>query len=168
MAWSFRKLDNRYQRYGQQSREGVVAASIGWVWFRGAYEGLVIPWNSRQRRRRRKQRLHSNELSSNRPLQPQEEHRAWSLQLSVSQTKRRWNNGRVSRARLRLLTKYCQLQNVDAEIKSHTIQTCLSSRLRCRALSQADLSYLLVIARSIETTVRQVKVIARGPMESTS
>jgi len=37
-------------------------------------------------------------------------------------------------ARLRTLAKFCEFTNVDNELKSHLIQTCLSTRLRRCAL----------------------------------
>src|SRR6218665_97589 len=43
-------------------------------------------------------------------------------------------------ARLRTLAKYCDLPNIDAEIKSHIIQTCSSTRLRRRALTDSDMT----------------------------
>ena len=56
-------------------------------------------------------------------------------------------------SRLRSLAKYCQFANTDAEIKSHIIQTCLSTRLRRRALSEPTLTFtqLMDIARAMET-----------------
>ena len=39
-------------------------------------------------------------------------------------------------ARLRTLAKYYEFVNIDSEIKSHIIQTCTSSRLRRRALTE--------------------------------
>jgi hypothetical protein len=55
--------------------------------------------------------------------------------------------------RLRTLTKYCDFPNVNDEIKSHIIQTCQSTRLRRRALSDATLTLtgLLDLGRSMET-----------------
>ena len=43
-------------------------------------------------------------------------------------------------ARLRSLAKYCQFTDTDKEIKSHIIQTCVSTRLRRRALSEPTLT----------------------------
>ena len=60
-------------------------------------------------------------------------------------------------SRLRSLAKYCQFTDVDAEIKSHIIQTCLSMRLRRRALSEPTLTFtqLTDIARAMETAEHQ-------------
>jgi len=70
-------------------------------------------------------------------------------------------------SRLRSLAKYCQFADTDAEIKSHIIQTCLSTRLRRRALSEPTLTFtqLMDIARAMETAERQVRVIEAGPSE---
>ena len=67
-------------------------------------------------------------------------------------------------ARLRTLAKYCDFPNIDAEIKSHIIQTCASTRLRRRALTDSDmtLKVLLDTARAMETSERQSKVIETG------
>src|SRR5208282_308941 len=64
-------------------------------------------------------------------------------------------------SRLRNLSRNCEFANVDIEIKSHIIQTCLSTRLRRRALVETTLSLqaLLDLGRSMETTEKQVKVI---------
>ena len=64
-------------------------------------------------------------------------------------------------ARLRSLARYCEFVNTDAEIKSHIIQTCSSSRLRRRTLSEPALTLqqLLDIARSMEAAERQVQCI---------
>ena len=61
-------------------------------------------------------------------------------------------------ARLRSLAKYCEFGDVDAEIKSHIIQTCRSTRLRRRALTEAlTLLQLVDLGRSMETSKRQTK-----------
>lgn len=67
-------------------------------------------------------------------------------------------------ARLRSLAKYCGFTNIDSEIKSHIIQTCTSTRLRRRALSEPDLTLkqLVDIARSMEIADRQLKSIEGG------
>jgi len=44
-------------------------------------------------------------------------------------------------SRLHSLAKYCQFTDIDAEIKLHIIQTCLSTRLRRRALSEPTLTF---------------------------
>ena len=71
-------------------------------------------------------------------------------------------------SRLRSLAKYCQFTDTDAEIKSHIIQTCLSTRLRRRALSEPTLTFtqLMDIARAMETAERQVRAIENGPGET--
>jgi len=73
-------------------------------------------------------------------------------------------------SRLRSLAKYCLFADVDAEIKSHIIQTCLSTRLRRRALSEPTLTFtqLMDIARAMETAERQVRVIEGGTTEPRS
>ena len=38
------------------------------------------------------------------------------------------------------MTKYCHFTNVDNEIKSHIIQTCTSTRLRRKALTEPHLT----------------------------
>ena len=70
-------------------------------------------------------------------------------------------------SRLRSLAKYCQFADADAEIKSHIIQTCISTRLRRRALSEPTLTFtqLMDIARAMETAERQVRVIEGGTTE---
>src|SRR6218665_2931672 len=67
-------------------------------------------------------------------------------------------------ARLRTLSKYCDFPNIDAEIKSHIIQTCSSRRLRRRALTDSGmtLKVLLDTALAMETSQRQSKVIETG------
>ena len=67
-------------------------------------------------------------------------------------------------ARLRKLAKYCEFVNLESEIKSHLIQECTSSRLRRRALTEPEmmLANLLIIARAMELTERQTKVIESG------
>ena len=70
-------------------------------------------------------------------------------------------------ARLRALAKYCEFGDVDAEIKSHIIQTCRSTRLRRRALTEAlTLLQLVDLGRSMETSERQTKAIESGPAVS--
>src|SRR6218665_2457784 len=63
-----------------------------------------------------------------------------------------------------MLAKYCDFPNIDAEIKSHIIQTCSSTRLRRRALTDSDmtLKVLLDTARAMATSERQSKVIETG------
>ena len=67
-------------------------------------------------------------------------------------------------ARLRSLAKYCEFADVDSEIKSHIIQTCRSSRLRRRALTDNTLTLtaLIDLGRSMETTDRQTKLIEKS------
>jgi len=67
-------------------------------------------------------------------------------------------------ARLRTLAKFCEFPNIDSELKSHIIQTCLSTRLRRFALSEPNwsLKELLDKARSMEAAERQVKTIETG------
>ena len=64
-------------------------------------------------------------------------------------------------ARLRTVAKYCEFVNLDSEIKSHIIQTYTSSRLRRRALTEPEmtLANLLIIARAMESTEHQTKMI---------
>jgi len=64
-------------------------------------------------------------------------------------------------SRLRAMTKYCQFTNVDNEIKSHIIQTCTSTRLRRKALTepQLTLNQLIDIGRAMETSERQLRSI---------
>jgi len=71
-------------------------------------------------------------------------------------------------ARLRSLAKYCQFTDTDRDIKSHIIQTCVSTRLRRRALSEPTLTLvqLLDIARSMEAAERQVKAMENGQGET--
>lgn len=72
-------------------------------------------------------------------------------------------------ARLRTLAKYCEFGDVDAEIKSHVIQTCRSTRLRRRALTETlTLLQLIDLGRSMETSERQTKAIESGPAISVS
>lgn len=70
--------------------------------------------------------------------------------------------------RLRSLAKYCEFTNIDAEIKSHIIQTCMSTRLRRRALSEPALTLqqLLDMARSMEVAERQTKAIEGASKEA--
>src|SRR5664279_3826559 len=70
--------------------------------------------------------------------------------------------------RLRSLSKYCEFPNVDAEIKSHVIQTCKSSRLRRRALTDAALTLqqLIDLGRSMEMSERHTKLIEGGPSDA--
>ena len=42
--------------------------------------------------------------------------------------------------RLRALSKYCEFADVDKELKSHVIQSCTSSRLRRRALTEPNMT----------------------------
>jgi len=71
-------------------------------------------------------------------------------------------------ARLRSRAKYCQFTDTDKEIKSHIIQTCVSTRLHRRALSESTLTLvqLLDIARSMEAAERQVKAMDNGQGET--
>jgi len=71
-------------------------------------------------------------------------------------------------ARLRSLARYCEFTNTDSELKSHIIQTCTSTRLRRRALSEPTLTLqqLLDTTRSMEAAERQVKSI-EGSSSST-
>ena len=64
-------------------------------------------------------------------------------------------------SRLRAMTKYCQFTNVDNEIKSHIIQTCTSTRLRRKALTEPHLTLnqLIDIGRAMETSERQLRSI---------
>ena len=64
-------------------------------------------------------------------------------------------------ARLRSLAKYCDFADIGAEIKSHIIQTCKSTRLRRRALTDASLTLqtLVDFGRSIELSEKQTKTI---------
>ena len=81
------------------------------------------------------------------------------------------NNGESIEAyvvRLRSLAKYCEFANADAEIKSHLIQTCKSSRLRRRALTDAAMTLhaMIDLGRSMEMSERQSKAIEGKPSES--
>jgi hypothetical protein len=66
--------------------------------------------------------------------------------------------------RLRTLAKYCEFHDTDAELKSHIIQTCRSSRLRRRALTDTSLTLqqLIDLGRSMEASDRQTKAIEGG------
>jgi hypothetical protein len=70
--------------------------------------------------------------------------------------------------RLRSLAKHCEFANVDAEIKSHIIQTCRSTRLRRRALTDATLTLkaLIDLGRSMELTEQQTQLIESGPHQT--
>jgi len=72
--------------------------------------------------------------------------------------------------RLRSLAKYCEFSNIDSELKSHIIQTCTSTRLRRRALSEPNmtLQQLLDAARSMEAAERQVKSIEGDSKNNTA
>jgi hypothetical protein len=70
-------------------------------------------------------------------------------------------------ARLRTLAKHCEFADTDAEIKSHIILSCRSSRLRRRALTDSTLTLqqlidLIDLARSMEMSDRQTKAIEGG------
>jgi len=69
-------------------------------------------------------------------------------------------------ARLRALAKYCDFADVDSEIKSHIIQTCKSTRLRRRALTDTsfNLQTLIDLGRSMEISERQTKTIESSPI----
>ena len=73
-------------------------------------------------------------------------------------------------ARLRALAKNCEFANLDGELKSHIIQTCVSTRLRRRALAEPTMTLQQIVdaARSMETAELQVKVIESGQNEATS
>ena len=64
-------------------------------------------------------------------------------------------------ARLRALSKHCQFTDIDAELKSHIIQTCTMTRLRRKALAEPDLTLnqLIDIGRAMETSERQLRHI---------
>jgi len=64
-------------------------------------------------------------------------------------------------ARLRALANYCQFRDTDAEIKSHIIQTCISTRLRSKELTEPNLTLnqLVDIGRAMETSKRQIRDI---------
>ena len=58
--------------------------------------------------------------------------------------------------RLRLLAQTCEFTNEDEEIKSHIVVSCLSSRLRRRALrNDMNLNALLDYGRSLEMSEKQ-------------
>lgn len=69
--------------------------------------------------------------------------------------------------RLRMLAKNCDFADVDIEIQSQIIQSCTSTRLRRRALRDADmqLTELLDFGRSLETSELQAKGIEKGAQE---
>ena len=72
-------------------------------------------------------------------------------------------------ARLRALAKYCEFSYLAGELKSHIIQTCVSTHRR-RVLAEWTMTLKQIIdaARSMETTELQVKVIESGKKEATS
>jgi hypothetical protein len=72
-------------------------------------------------------------------------------------------------ARLRSLVKYCEFPNVEMEIKSHIIQTCRSSKLRRRALTDTamTLQQLVDLGRATETAERRSQVIESGASNTT-
>ncbi|XP_014666498.1 PREDICTED: uncharacterized protein LOC106808332 [Priapulus caudatus] len=63
--------------------------------------------------------------------------------------------------RLRKQAEYCEFPNLNGEIKSQIIQSCLSSRLRRRALRDSDITLdeLLTLARGFELSDQQAHVI---------
>jgi len=62
--------------------------------------------------------------------------------------------------RLRRLAQTCEFTNEDEEIKSHIVVSCLSSRLRRRALREdMDLKALLDYGRGLEMSDKQAKGI---------
>ena len=62
--------------------------------------------------------------------------------------------------RLRRLAQTCEFANEDEEIKSHIVVSCLSSRLRRRALREdMDLKALLDYGRGLEMSDKQAKGI---------
>ncbi|KAL9979140.1 hypothetical protein ACROYT_G016755 [Oculina patagonica] len=62
--------------------------------------------------------------------------------------------------RLRRLAQTCEFDNKDEEIKSHIVMSCLSSRLRRRALREdMNLKALLDYARGIKMSEKQAKGI---------
>ena len=70
-------------------------------------------------------------------------------------------------ARLRTLAVRCSFADVDAELKSHVICSCVDSGLRRRALrdSEMSLQQLLTLARTYEATERQATQIEEGLKE---
>src|SRR5664279_5025595 len=75
---------------------------------------------------------------------------------------------RITRDCVRYRNNYCEFPTVDAEIKSHVIQTCKSSRLRRRALTDAALTLqqLIDLGRSMEMSERHTKLIEGGPSDA--
>jgi len=62
--------------------------------------------------------------------------------------------------RLRRLAQTCEFGHVDEEIKSHIVVSCLSSRLRRRALREdINLKELLDYGRGLEMSEEQAKGI---------
>ena len=62
--------------------------------------------------------------------------------------------------RLRRLAQTCEFGHVDEEIKSHIVVSCLSSRLRRRALREdMNLKELLDYGRGLEMSEEQAKGI---------
>ena len=64
-------------------------------------------------------------------------------------------------ARLRSLSKYCEFPDIDAAIKSQIIQTCRSTRLRRRALTDTSMTLQAVVdlGRSLEISELQTRTI---------
>ena len=67
-------------------------------------------------------------------------------------------------ARLRALAAHCSFADIDGELKSHIICSCLDPGLRRRALRDRglDLQQLLSLARTYEATEQQAKEIETG------
>ena len=66
--------------------------------------------------------------------------------------------------RLRTAARYCEFANAGDEIRTHIIQTCMSSRLRRRALTEQGqtLAQLLTAARTMETADRHLQTMEKN------
>ena len=70
---------------------------------------------------------------------------------------------------LRQLAKHCEFADVDGEIKTQVVQTCVLEKIREKAFREAliSLSDLLVYARSVEAARTQMSAMAK-PQESSA
>ena len=73
-------------------------------------------------------------------------------------------------ARIRALAKYCEFTNLNRELKSHMIQTSVSTRLRrCAHAEPTIMLQQIMDARyNMETAEPQLKVIESSQKEATS
>ena len=70
--------------------------------------------------------------------------------------------------KLKQLAKYCEFDNIEKEIKSQMIQSCLSNKVSLKALRDSDvtLQQILDFARAIDATDSHMTDIEKPHMSA--